>query len=130
MITSKGGSNMNNSTTTSTSKNMSTLNFYPIFSQFEDYSERVWNLFWKSFANVTKENGHAFPKRRHAFLADQLENSTAADYVRTAGHMGGSENVLFASVVTKQKVCVYLSQKNLRRNEKEKGRRKKLNMKQ
>lgn len=64
-----------------------------------------------SFSNVLKAS--AFPKKDQAIIYPVIEGIPVKDYVIGTGDIVGPQNVLYASRMSNNRVCIYLSSKEL-----------------
>ena len=55
--------------------------------------------------------GHTpiFPSKEQAVVLNATENLELMDYVKTIGNIVTPKNVLFASKISKERICIYLS---------------------
>ncbi|KAK9752443.1 hypothetical protein QE152_g4175 [Popillia japonica] len=70
----------------------------------------------QSFANVLKSRSGAkfsFPERDQAIVFDAIENSIKNDYIIALGELVDPKNIIFASRVSNNRICIYLSSKDL-----------------
>lgn len=70
----------------------------------------------QSFANVLKSRSGAkfsFPERDQAIVFDAIENSIKNDYIIAVGELVDPKNIIFASRVSNNRICIYLSSKDL-----------------
>lgn len=68
----------------------------------------------KSFASALKTNSainFTFPDRDQAIVFDTIENTVKNDYIISVGEIVEPKNVIFASRVSNNRVCIYLSSK-------------------
>lgn len=69
-----------------------------------------------SFATVLKgknTNSLVFPERDQAIIFDVIENTQKIDYIIGVGELVGPRNVIFASRVSNNRICIYLVSKNV-----------------
>lgn len=79
-------------------------------SQTETHNEQP------TFANILKErfaSNFKFPEREQAILFDTIENTQKNEYIMSVGNLIGPRNVIFASRVSNNRVCIYLASKAL-----------------
>lgn len=70
----------------------------------------------QSFANAVKSNNSKlkFPEREQAIVLDAIEGTQKIDYyILGVGKLIGPQNIIFASRVSNNRVCLYLSSKEL-----------------
>ncbi|KAI4468429.1 zinc finger cchc-type superfamily [Holotrichia oblita] len=68
------------------------------------------------FANVLKSGAGAkfsFPERDQAVIFDAIENTIKNDYISAVGELVHPQNIIFASRVSNNRICIYLSSKDL-----------------
>lgn len=64
----------------------------------------------KSYVNITKSTPPTkFPKKDQAIILNPIESAKLSDYVQALGKIVGPKNILFASRITNNRICVYLS---------------------
>ncbi|KAI4468403.1 hillarin [Holotrichia oblita] len=66
------------------------------------------------FANVLKSGAGAkfsFPERDQAVIFDAIENTFKNDYIIAVGELVQPQNIIFASRVSNNRICIYLSSK-------------------
>lgn len=68
-----------------------------------------------SFANALKyaRAKVSFPEREQAIVFDTLDNTVKDDYIVGVGKLIGPKNIIFASRVSNNRVCIYLSSKKM-----------------
>lgn len=74
-------------------------------------SFEITSEFLASFSTVTQIN--ATPKRNQGLIIDNVDNITISDYVCAIGDIVKPKNVLSASRISNNRVCIYLANKNL-----------------
>lgn len=71
----------------------------------------------KTFASVTKRNNrtHTFqlPKKDQGIIINVLETSKRNDFIYAVGKIVGPKNVVFGSKISNNRICIYLSNKEL-----------------
>lgn len=67
-----------------------------------------------TFANALKSarSKILFPDREQAIVFDTIENTVKDDYIIGVGNLIGAKNIIFASRVSNNRICIYLSSKN------------------
>lgn len=65
-----------------------------------------------AYSQVTRStnNTQSFPKKEQAIVLNFIENLKLSDYVISIGDIVGAKNILFASRISNNRVCIYLSQ--------------------
>lgn len=68
----------------------------------------------KSFALVVGENNSfKFPERNQAIILDSIDNTQKNDYIIGVGTLVEPTNVIFASRISNNRICIYLSSKEI-----------------
>lgn len=75
-------------------------------TQSEDLNSRP-----QSFSQVTRSsnNNPSFPKKDQAILINFIEDLKLSEYVISIGNIVGPKNILFASRISNNRICIYLS---------------------
>lgn len=82
----------------------------------DELNSAVGNNSNRSFAMALKSNApvnFVFPNRDQAIVFDAVENTVKDDYIISVGELVNPENVIFASRVSNNRVCIYLSSKDI-----------------
>lgn len=69
----------------------------------------------QSFASVVKENTVSkfnFPEREQAIIMDAIDDTQKNEYIVEVGKLVGPKNVIFASRISNNRICIYLSSKD------------------
>lgn len=68
----------------------------------------------RSYSQAAKHTPvNIFPEREQAIILSVVEDLRLVDYVATVGKIIGSKNVIFASKISNNRICIYLSNTNL-----------------
>lgn len=63
-----------------------------------------------SYSQVASINNQYFPKREQAIIMNSIDTLQLTDYVTNIGSIIGPRNVIFASRMSNQRICIYLSE--------------------
>lgn len=69
-----------------------------------------------SFATVVKSTVNTvqtFPKREQAIVFDSVVDASKNDYIISTGELIGPKNIIFASRISNNRVCIYFSSKEI-----------------
>lgn len=68
-----------------------------------------------SFANALKNTKSKFPvpDRNQAIIFDAIDNTNKDEYIIATGDIVGPKNIMFASRVSNNRICIYLSSKDI-----------------
>lgn len=79
-----------------------------------DTSTNQVNPIPRSYASaIMSPSVQSFPKREQAIVLDVVDGIKISDYIIAVGSIVGPKNVKFASRISNNRVCIYLSSKNL-----------------
>jgi hypothetical protein len=72
-----------------------------------------WSANTKSYCKMSSDSPTIFPGKEQAVVCNATDGLTLQDYVRAIGSIVSPKNVLFASRISNERVCIYLSCKSL-----------------
>lgn len=71
----------------------------------------------KSYATVASTQlSSSFPKREQAIILDTADDLRLSDYVLSIGSIVGPKNIISASRIANNRICIYLSNKQIAEN--------------
>lgn len=65
----------------------------------------------QSFASIVHK--FKFPDRNQAIIFDAIENTQKNEYIINVGNLIGPQNIIFASRIANNRICIYLSSKEI-----------------
>lgn len=86
-----------------------------ILSMASNASVSTSNNHQRSYSNIVKSaNQHyTFPTKDQAILLNAIDEFKLSDYVIAVGNIIGPKNILFASRIANNRICIYLKNVNL-----------------
>lgn len=66
----------------------------------------------KQYSEVTQQS-QMFPRKEQAIILSTVEDLTVADYVTAVGNITGPNHIRFASRISNNRICIYLSNAEL-----------------
>ena len=62
-----------------------------------------------SYANITEKS--SFPTKEDAIVIDSIDNAQIKEYTLAVGNLIGPKNIKFVSRISKNRICMYLTDK-------------------